>query len=977
MTSNPSNLDLKKVKDIIDLNFDSHQYFYSQADERWLDWLWENGFMDPIKSKAENLSVYSYRMPELNYLVRMAQKVPEKVVDLVLQIPISPDTFNPEVVDQFLWIAEKLPPDQLARLVPKIYSEKWVTLMGNYSRWGIEYQKMLETLSKAGDNENLLILIDAIFSIRTKEDLNNKGPGFSDNPFYLNDLSHIDIFGYINNIDSSYLEKALAVVINVFARIVLLGSKQKGKIFSIEDSFHFYDVDFFTITSHRQKHISFRDDVRELAATVTILLKKVFEKNISNKDYVMGMYGKYINILPDSRTVWRLKLYVFSLCPEIFKVNIRNELFRIFDYEDPGDLIFGAEYERLIQACFSFLSSADQRLYVSKVIDRFKAEEDLNIHGSDILSSAFPFLTEDEKIKSQEVFGKLNENYNPQPTIGEIVSGTLVPKAPGNETDWSKTVPEIIQLLRSDWAPANLVEKYGQGDFLHPIDGDGVAERLKKEFEVRTEEFLHSAQLFFDHKYIDPHYTYAFIQKITSLINEKKFVRGSLLNVLNLSIAISKRPVEEILEVDERKRRGWLANWNAVYSATANLMRVLLQDGNIELVGDFSALRDVFFYIIQFLLSQNDPAPKDEIIETAKIRTKSPGNNDYEIGDPYTTAINSVRGKAFQAFINFVILDVKFGKSKKSNLSKDVKDLYENVLINEKTRAIMFMFGHYLPAIYYQERDWALALIPSVFTSAIGKEIMYLAAWEGYLSNNLYKEMFFETKFQELYEKGLNLNIKDEGRRYFRDPDESISTHMALAFMHYEEFDFNHRLFKLFWADNTDKQSNFISFIGRMFITGRNTQATEHLKKNSFAVKRLNEIWEWVLKNNKNKCLNQFGYWLENEKEIFDIAWLARTVRLTLEKIGGTFDWDYGLTMMINKLAEVSPDDTLVIANLHLLIGGVRKNKKPFHVDTEWFKTLDFLYKNKSTKLGVYSLINSLIHEGGSTFWGLKEIIGK
>jgi len=47
----------------------------------------------------------------------------------------------------------------------------------------------------------------------------------------------------------------------------------------------------------------------------------------------------------------------------------------------------------------------------------------------------------------------------------------------------------------------------------------------------------------------------------------------------------------------------------------------------------------------------------------------------------------------------------------------------------------------------------------------------------------------------------------------------------------------------------------------------------------------------------------------------------------------------------------------------------------PFFIDDDWFKAFQLLYKNKKTKDGTYSLINSLISEGGRTFRKLKEIL--
>lgn len=56
---NQSVQDIEKIRELINLNPDSYHYFFAKADERWLGWLWDNGFLDAVKQKAENPTRYS------------------------------------------------------------------------------------------------------------------------------------------------------------------------------------------------------------------------------------------------------------------------------------------------------------------------------------------------------------------------------------------------------------------------------------------------------------------------------------------------------------------------------------------------------------------------------------------------------------------------------------------------------------------------------------------------------------------------------------------------------------------------------------------------------------------------------------------------------------------------------------------------------------------------------------------------------
>ena len=136
---------LDEVKEIISANDDARNYFFNKADEKWLVWLWKNKFVDIIKEKGKDENQFSYTLPELQYLVNISENDPAGVVDIMLQVPISKESFNPEVVSRFLWICGSLPADQVARIVSKMRDEKWIQLMRKFTNFGFEYGKMLES----------------------------------------------------------------------------------------------------------------------------------------------------------------------------------------------------------------------------------------------------------------------------------------------------------------------------------------------------------------------------------------------------------------------------------------------------------------------------------------------------------------------------------------------------------------------------------------------------------------------------------------------------------------------------------------------------------------------------------------------------------------------------------------------------------------------------------------------------------------
>lgn len=991
-----------EVSVLISANDDARQYFFTKADENWLDWLWTNGFLDVIKQKVEDPTRYGYRTPELNYLVKVAEKKPKEVLDIMLSISISKDNFNPEVIDRFLWICSTLPAEHLAQIVAKIRDNRWIPLMGSFNRWGFEYEKMFQILTTAKDYGSILALAEAVLAVRTKEEFKQTSRGYSsDNPFYFSDIAYTKAFEHLVAVEEQYVEKALELTTKVIAEIVRLGDKaESSDVFPIHEMFYLFDVDFFSLELGKDEHHSDRENVKDLAATIKTLAQRLIGGNCDKSKLVSEIYKKYIETLPESRSMWRLRLFVLSLCPTALQTKLKQSFSKLFEVMEVGkhyyEIESGTEYKKTLKKCFSALDIDYQREYVANVFKYFggnrddkKEEQWYKRDGWQILSCICENLTKEERENCEKVFGKQCDSaFEPEPSIGKMRGGFVKPRAPVSQEEFSKLpIAEIAKKLRSEWSPEALRKQNTSDDFLNPLNAEGVGELLRIDITQRLQDYVCNTNLFFERGAFDEHYTYSFLRGIQEAIRADRAKVADIQwnSLIELFIKIKESGEAEAFDHKVRERDtfdAWLSSWTGVHSVMTDVLQELLNENNGKIVIDFTKHRSQLFEILGYLLTYPDPEPQDEELETAKMKTHSPGDKEeYSVSDPFTMAINTVRGRAFQAFVLFVYQDGKqFTKEDKIKISSDVKELYKGALKKENTRALMFMFGHYLPSFYFRDRKWMHGLLPQMFPEKSEKKHLYLAAWEGYLANNLYEEIFFDPAFQKLYERGLALTgDEDSKRKYFKDPDEGIAIHMALAFVAYRnKFGFDHPLFKEFWRRDVKRQGEFVSFIGRKFISGDNVQANELLKKESESKERLIKFWEWLLENYTDpKLFAEFGFWVNLEKKIFEPVWLAKQIKATLEKTNGVLEWDYALIKSINELAKVAPKETLEIARLCLLEGGVRggKMRTPFMYDEEWFGAFKALYENAETKNDTYTLIDDLIREGGSTFWKLKEIV--
>jgi hypothetical protein len=436
--------------------------------------------------------------------------------------------------------------------------------------------------------------------------------------------------------------------------------------------------------------------------------------------------------------------------------------------------------------------------------------------------------------------------------------------------------------------------------------------------------------------------------------------------------------MENIIESGEEKKfsqekreresfDSWVANWRSVHYVMADVLKSLLGENKNTANIDFTKYRKRLLKIIKYLLSYSDPDTKSNA-------------EDYG-NDPFSVAINSVRGRSFESLVLFIYRDGNsFEKEDEIKISKEVKDIYEEVLAKEDTYAVMFLFGHYLPSFYYRDKKWIKGLIPKIFPEDSDKFDMYLAAWEGYVSSNIYGDMFNEGDFKKLYKRAVKINLDTyTKRKYFRGLDEGLATHLALAYVHFPEFKIGSDLFNLFWeTKNIKRHEEFISFVGRHAISRDN--AAGFIAENKIDIKKIKDLWDWTLENVEDeKVFSGFGFWIDKEQNVFnDSKWLADHIKKTLEKSKGEINWDYGLIKSLPNLADQAPEETYEILKTYLL--DQYDNKPEFrnsvYID-DFLTAFDILYKNgdDDRKSKIYNLINDLILKGSSRFWKLKEII--
>lgn len=955
------------LKLILKVNSDARYYFYSKIDKSWLNWLWQKGFLNAIKEKAGDASKYSYRLPELDYLARMAEKNPHLVGTIILDknTATREANFNPEVIIRFLWILDTLPLKQVKLLTSKIREENWVYLMRkfNLSITAYDFIKIIKKLVDAKENKALLELAQAVFVIKSAEERTKRGEfSYSDSPFYIQDLTISGIFEATAGVDGEHLEEALKIVTDTMAEILKMSKPfTRSNSFEYEDLYTLYELDFFMVDFGKNKGNSYREDVKSLAITIKKIVERIFGTKCGEPAEAKRLLTDYIKKLPITHSTWRLKLFVLAQCPQVFKDEIKEAFFKIFEV---GERYFevegGAEYHQALAHGFSVLDPEDQRKYIEKVFTYFDVElEDADLtrirklDGAKILCFIREYLTDEQKIIAKQKFGISPDDAKcvPEPAVGKIRSGTVHPRSPVNIEDF--TIDQIMDNLKDEWQPAKLKEQFKGDDFLSPRGVEGLGDALREDIKRRVDQYLDKLDSFFDREQIHPHYVYSLLRGIDEMLrNKQTYDENQAAKIINFFDVIKSDGRRDAFK--ERKDQSWLASWMEVHKLIADILLGILQSKeNKEKV--HSAHREQIKDVISYLLAIEDPPEKENLDE-----------------EPYHVAINSVRGRAYETFVVFVENDGK-------TLAEDTKEIYKKTL-DDKALAVRFVIGRYLASFYFRDKSFVVGILPIIFPKDDpDKKDIYLATWEGYLSNTLYGDLFLQLREYYLY--AISISPEDyTKRKYIRGLDESIAAHLALAFAHLN-LEMDDELFVQFWGrENVKRHQEFIAFIGRSCLT-RDQAGDEWLEKNKVSKDKLLKFWDWALTNvSEPEALSGFGLWVNPNKEILEDAVVAEKMAVTLEKSDGDIEWDYGLLNRLPILAEKNSIATLRAITRYLLNANNELNQNrraPLLYEEEIKNALRIIFKNgdNDIKQKVTDLINTLIEKGSSMFWGLKDVI--
>lgn len=1004
------NADTKEAFGLKSINLDAESYFFEKADHTWLVWLWDNGFLNILK-ESDNVDEgkYTYIPTEIFFLQEAAKNNPSGALKIILDdsIATKKENLRPELIDSILNICSSFESKYLVKLIPKIYQQEWIKHSYDNLKFWFKHKDIFKTLFEAEEYKSLLILTEAFLSIKAKKEIIKSNSDFilSSNPFYYKNITETKVFEYLQKIEEEkYTEKTLEVLLNITSKILSYGEAADEGVFKRKSIYPLLDVDFFDFDGEPKASVYRTNGFKELILSVQIITERILlAKYQNNPVKLREFFEKYIGVtgsspLPNTSVMWRLRIYLLCLCPNEFLVDIKNELWKLFDSPKYWDFLSGTEYEKALMIAFPLFSSEEKRSYINKVMSYF-TETGKSTNDSDDswhIISASKILS---VIGNDEVIQELNEeisrlgfeiNEAYRPTSASYNSGgayRVESQSPISYIEFDKLpAKKIANNLKTIWAPEKLYE-LNTNDVegrRNPINMDGLSIMLKNSIHKRPEEFIENALLFFEPKKLHTYYTYAFLSGVKDYSENLKSDEYSIVINLLAEITNTGRRCELVDDKETKKNRfdTWVANWNSVHEIVADIIQGILRNINKETKADFTSLRSQILYIVEYLLSHSDPKKEEEDIGKAKHTTKHPKEENYKIVNPYSVAINSVRGRAFQALIVLIDHDwINLGRKENSKLNKDTKAIFKTFLETENTRALMFMLGRYFTTLYFTDKEFTIGgIMNSIFKN--NDCYLNLAAIEGYLSNNLHKDIWEDLSMQRLYIDWIGLeNTTYPNQKNYKDIDEALTTHLALAFVYFDVEIETNKVLKSFWSkENTIRQKNFISFIGRHALSHANAK-NDWFEEKGIDKNKLLKFWDWANENiTDREVLSAFGLWINPKIEVFGDAEVIKRISFTIEKTYTGLEWSYGLMERVESFASVNPEKTLNMIWWYLLdensnVPSWPISDIPLAYKDELIKALRIIYEVATLKEKVTLLITILVKQGSRFYWDFKKVL--
>jgi hypothetical protein len=270
--------------------------------------------------------------------------------------------------------------------------------------------------------------------------------------------------------------------------------------------------------------------------------------------------------------------------------------------------------------------------------------------------------------------------------------------------------------------------------------------------------------------------------------------------------------------------------------------------------------------------------------------------------EPYTLALNSTRGKAMEAVIQYALWVRRARNDEYRGFDdlSEVRAVLDQHLdpVHDSSLAIRSVYGRFFPWIVLLDQDWAAERAKTIFDGELGQ-----AAWEAYLT---YCPVYDDTAklLTGQYDQAITTLAKAPPKsRPQNDTANHLGQHLIARYWR-GQLALDQGLFARFFAEAPeDLRAAAIRFAGRALSNTEGTVDAEVLRRlTTFWVSR-RQIANSALDRHRRE-LAGFGFWFASGK--LDDEWALQQLRDILALVH-TIDDDFLVLQQLAKLAAVFP----------------------------------------------------------------------
>jgi hypothetical protein len=546
-------------------------------------------------------------------------------------------------------------------------------------------------------------------------------------------------------------------------------------------------------------------------------------------------------------------------------------------------------------------------------------------------------LPEEWKSRYSELTRELGEAEHPEFPVHTpaVFVGPTSPKS--MEELRPLKVPEIVVYLKN-WHPSEKI--------LAP-SAERLGRVLSSLVSSEPNRFANDAQQF---EGLDATYVDALLDGLCNAVKEKQsFTWEPVLKLCRWAVDQPRDSKQQVDNIDLN------ASWAWTRKTVARLLSLGFGAGPCEIPYD---LRKITWNLLKPITDDPDPTTEYE---------KS--NYDPPNMDPFTLSINSIRGEAIHAVVDYAAWVRRREVSAQNfDTTPEVREVLEYHLDiqHDPALAIRAVYGRQFPRLLFLDKNWTTSKVSLIFPIDESLQDFREVAWQTYIVYcHAYNDVF--DVLREEYANAIeHLSETPSKWRLMSSPQERLAEHLMQLYWRAKLTITDPIVVHYFEKASDTLRQAALAFVGRALLNEKDVIPSEVLD-------RLRSLWETRMQAAQSHPveLSAFGWWFASAK--FEPDWALKQLLAVLQRTGQV-EGEYQTINQLQKLASEFPEP--VVDCLSLIFTGQRDPVMFIAYSDQVRSILSSVVGNESSsaqnKAGI--LINRLTAAGHIEF---KDLLDK